>query len=119
MDFIEAKRRFAAAISRLSIPQNDKHAIMGIVEFIRPGNTSVSEKKEVKTNITSPTWGTNIKWNNTEQFEIGKDIRIVSKYLLTDKIPNVGDTVVDNNKVHYKIVGFEKDGDVAILSVIQ
>lgn len=120
MDFIEAKNRFTAAINRLSISQNDKYAILGIADFINPGDTSITKKKEVKTNIIPSTWGNNsIKWNNTEKFEVDTNIRIVSKYLLTDKVPNVGDVVVDNNKVHYKIVGFEKDGDVTILSVIQ
>lgn len=119
MEFIEAKKRFAAAINRLSISQNDKYAIMGIVEFINPEKATAPKKKEVKRVDVIPTGRQSIRWHNNEKFDTTYDIRVVSKFLLTDKIPVVGDIVIDDNEVHYKITGLEKDGDIVVLSIIK
>lgn len=122
MNFIEAKRRFAEAVNRLSIPQNDKYAILGILEFfkvkedvnetpiVKPAFKAVSHPKieskpKTKENL--------VYWDNDDNYF--EEIRVVTKALVCDKPIKVNDIVIDNNKSEYKITAIEKEGKVAIL----
>lgn len=121
MDFIEAKKRFAEAVNRLSISQTDKHAILGILDFFQLKDNDNSKpvisktiKTEIKPKVTNQE--NLIYWDNDDNYF--EEIRVITKALICDKPINVNDIVIDNNKAEYRITAIEKEGRVAILNPI-
>lgn len=121
MDFIEAKRRFAEAVNRLSISQTDKHAILGIIDFFQTKDNDNNKPiigKTIKMEVKAKTTNQEnlVYWDNDDNYF--EEIRVVTKALVCDKPINVNDIVIDNNKTEYRITAIEKEGRVAILNPI-
>lgn len=122
MNFTDFKTRYTAAINKLALSQNDKYALLEILNYLGDNSEARIIKQKETPKAKSPSTGEQSKsnsviiWDNNEKYD--DDVRVRTTALKADGNVKVGDTVIDNNKVKRRIVSLESNNKVAVLTKI-
>lgn len=122
MNFTDFKTRYTAAINKLALSQNDKYALLEILNYLGDNSEARIIKQKEAPKAKSSSTGEQSKsnsvivWDNNEKYD--EDVRVRTTALKADGNVKVGDTVIDNNKVKRRIVSLESNNKVAVLTKI-
>lgn len=120
MNFTDFKTRFTAAINKLALPQNDKYALLEILNYLNGKDEYIEVKSSATARSKSLPTGEQsrenviIHWDNNDTYD--DDVRVRTTALKANGDIKLGDVIIDNNNVKRRVVSFESNNKVVVLT---